>query len=626
MAFALEEQMKDRGIIKSWGRQVVGFVAALSIIVLAGAPAQAKEYKVGKEGTFAFDSTLTLAASMRTEDRDCNLIAPVNGGCNSVEGDPIASSTMNGRILNSDDGNLNVDKWDVYSIKATMMHEMQYDWRNIGAFARVNYFFDLVQDNNLGGGFPPQRTELASAARYRTDTVFEGGVVGRGFMVLDLYGYSTFNFANRFWDLRLGNQVVTWGEEYFAQGGIKATNALDVTKLRTAGSELKEGLLPAPMIRLQGDIIGNFGFDTYYQFYWNKTEVDPTGTFYSVSDMVARGAQGQFIGEDPGTGNYTADELLSFGLTNLFAQGVGGIPRLDDVDPSSQGQYGISLKYYSGAIGTEFAGYYLRFHDKLPTLSFVGDGLEAGEAAYFVEYLEDLDVYGASFNTVLGGIAFAGEVSYRPNQPIPIANAYQKALGSPLIGGSGGWVRGEFAATRNAVQETRIMTIFNGLYVVGPATPVLGPVNNFLGSDDMNIVGEVSVASYPDLDPHNVAYAGPLGIPSGENFVTGVQFPYFVPDENSWGYTIRLGSNYSRAFGSPITLSPSLTFKHDVSGTTPDSGVTFTEDRMAIAAQLTADYQKTWKGILTYANSFGAGKSNVNNDRDFLQLSISYAF
>ncbi len=597
--------MKDRGSVETWGAWVVGAVATLSLMVMAGAPAQAKEYQVGKEGTFAFDSTLTMAASMRTSDRDCVQIASTNGGCNT-------DMSADGRILISDDGNLNVDQWDVYSISATMLHEIQYDWRNIGAFARVNYFYDIVQDNELGGGFPPQRTDLSSDARYRTDTVFEGGVVGRGFRVLDLYGYASFDFADRFWDLRLGNQLISWGEAFYTQGGVNATNALDVTKLRTAGSELKEGLVPAPMVRLQGEIIGGLGFDAYYQFYWNKTDLDPTGVFYSVNDLVARGAEGQFFGYDPGSGVFTADELLGMGITFEGSPLLGGIQRYDDEDPNSQGQWGLSLKYYFSSIETEFTGYYLRFHDKQPSVSYRGHGLGAYEQGYFVEYPEGIDLIGASFNTVIFGTAVSGELSYRDNQPTPITSAFPDAA----FDFQNGWGAGEFKETHGFVREQRYTGIINGLYVVGPATPVLGPVNNFLGSDDMNIVAEFSVMHYPELDPENIAYAPP----------NAISLFGYEADDTAYGYVIRIGSNYSRAFGSPIKLSPSFTWKHDVSGTTPDAGASYTDGRKAVTLALEADYQNTWKAILRYANQFGGGDANTNDDRDFLQLSVSYAF
>ncbi len=603
---------------------LLGVAVILMVLSVVGANVSAEGFKTeeAKEWTFAFDSTVTLSGSMRVSGRDCNQISSSNGGCNTVP-DPIINGTLNGRLLNSDDGNLNVDKKDVYSIQASVVHEAQFDWRNFGAFGRVTYFYDIVQDNDLGHQFPPQRTDLSNDARYRTDNPWEGGTVGRGFRILDLYGYTNFDIGENPWDLRIGNQVINWGEEYYTQGGIKATNALDVTKLRVAGSELKEGLIPAPIMRLSGVLAGDLTFDGYYQFDWNRTEADPVGTFYSTSDLVSRGAEGQFIGVDPGSGLVDRDTLVDFyGLTVIIDQASpGGIRRLSDDEAKSQGQWGASLRYYASSIETEFAAFYMRFHDKAPTVSFRGDGLGgqilppaffSGSAGYYVEYLEDIDLAGVSFSTVLGGVALSGEASYRDNQPTPITSAFGSAVPS--------WAASQPASARGAVREKRVMTILNGVYVVGPATPVLGPVNNFLRSDDMAIVAEVGYMKYPDLD-HSIAYAPPAAIA----IVTKNGKPW-KPDENSWGYTVRVSNSYARAFGSAVTLTPSVTYIQDVKGTTPDAGTSYTEDRKKVALQLTADYQNTWKGILTYSNSFQGGKANGGNDRDFVQVSLSYAF
>jgi hypothetical protein len=45
----------------------------------------------------------------------------------------------------------------------------------------------------------------------------------------------------------------------------------------------------------------------------------------------------------------------------------------------------------------------------------------AGNSNYFVEYPEDIRLYGLSFSTTLPtGTAWSGEVSYRPNAPVQL--------------------------------------------------------------------------------------------------------------------------------------------------------------------------------------------------------------
>jgi len=43
-------------------------------------------------------------------------------------------------------------------------------------------------------------------------------------------------------DVRLGRQVISWGESTFIPNGINVINPIDVARLRTPGSELREAL------------------------------------------------------------------------------------------------------------------------------------------------------------------------------------------------------------------------------------------------------------------------------------------------------------------------------------------------------------------------------------------------
>ncbi|MDF2760783.1 MAG: hypothetical protein K0S99_3418, partial [Thermomicrobiales bacterium] len=105
-------------------------------------PARAIELR-SEDGAIAghLDTTVTLGASLRVQDRDPDLIGVVNGGrANSINGD---------------DGNLNFDKGDLTSLAANVTHELDVTWRNFGFFGRVFYFYDAaIMD------IEPERTEF----------------------------------------------------------------------------------------------------------------------------------------------------------------------------------------------------------------------------------------------------------------------------------------------------------------------------------------------------------------------------------------------------------------------------------------------------------------------------------
>ena len=135
--------------------------------------------------------------------------------------------------------------------------------------------------------------------------------------------------------------------------------------------------------------------------------------------------------------------------------------RARDRTPGSDGQWGLKFAYYAEWLNdTEFGFYYTNTHSRLPIASAIAtdinddaeehglhglfsfafafgaheDGaLEEDDAdflgalkrpdslALFLEYPEDIQMYGISFNTTFGDLSVSGEVAYRPNLPVQIS-------------------------------------------------------------------------------------------------------------------------------------------------------------------------------------------------------------
>ena len=68
--------------------------------------------------------------------------------------------------------------------------------------------------------------------------------------LLDAYVYGSFDVGETDLQLRLGRQVINWGESIFIQG-VNQTNPIDVPAARRAGAELKEILMPVWMAVFQ---------------------------------------------------------------------------------------------------------------------------------------------------------------------------------------------------------------------------------------------------------------------------------------------------------------------------------------------------------------------------------------
>jgi hypothetical protein len=105
-------------------------VALLSLA--AGGQVQAAKFDWGDfEGTF--NSTLSVGASWRMEDPDNDYLSPGN-----TNGEGRASVSV------TDDGNLNYDKNDMYSMLFKGVHDLDLNNGKFGAFVRVKYWYDYV--------------------------------------------------------------------------------------------------------------------------------------------------------------------------------------------------------------------------------------------------------------------------------------------------------------------------------------------------------------------------------------------------------------------------------------------------------------------------------------------------
>ncbi|MFN2355721.1 MAG: DUF1302 domain-containing protein, partial [Desulfopila sp.] len=198
----------------------------LALSFLFTFPAAAFQFTLGDEVSGNLDTTLSYGAAWRMEDRDSRLIGIANQQFNSGKGSAYS--------LNYDDGNLNYDKGDLINHTAKITSELALNWRNFGLFVRGTAFYDF--ENNDGSR---RRTDLSSDAK---------DLVGKDATLLDAYLNWDFDIATAPAQLRVGRQVLSWGESTFIQNGINIINPFDVSKLRVAGAELREGLVPVGMV------------------------------------------------------------------------------------------------------------------------------------------------------------------------------------------------------------------------------------------------------------------------------------------------------------------------------------------------------------------------------------------
>lgn len=665
---------------------------AIAGILVAAPPAQAFEFSAHEgELTGSFDTTVSLGALWRMQDRDAALVSIANGGTS--------------RDPNADDGNLLYDRGDLVSAVLKATHDLELDYRNVGAFLRASYFYDEAAMNEDGMPRDSRRE------------------IGRDAEILDAYVRGSFDLGGRDLSLRLGRQVVNWGESTFILNGINVLNPVKVSRLRIPGSELREGLVPTNMLWAARELSDNLSLEAVWMAEWEETEIDPAGTFFSTNDFVGVGGSRAFTGY--GRRN---DLNGALGIFPLNPDAALWAPRSADRQASDSGQYGLALRAFVPELNyTEFGFYFVNYHSRTPYVSGYRGGLtsagtissdltapqqfvlnsagvpvfdtgipgcttldiptfgalhtaanigalatvlggdlagatalsalnatnascgsalqQGGAGTYFIEYPEDIQLIGLSFNTLgPAGIALQGEYSYRRNQPLQLPSA--ELLGAAL-------------GIANALTSTDPVTAAGlpyGTEVSGyrrvkmhqaqvTGTRTFGPT---LGAEQLVMLGEVG---YTRLQlPSDLKFTAPgchlpqpgsslaasFGSISTGCFLTG----------SSWGYRLVGRLDFPNAIGA-TTVSPRLVFSHDVNGRSP----TFNEGAKALVLGVGFNYRQEWQADIAYTAFFGgrtysgtdpvsspaagfpagqsadyASGSNPLEDRDFLAASISYSF
>jgi len=652
--------MEIKTFAKSWPQRVLtikpllpialAMVVGLGVLGLLTSPSWAIQADIGPvKGNL--DTTVSIGASFRVEERDPALVGNTNGGQSAS--------------ANSDDGNLNFSTWNATSLNFKVLHEGNWKWKNYSFFGRFFYFYDWA----IMKIDPNYRAFTDQARRYQ----------GSDIVLLDAYMVADWEFAGRPITVRVGNMVVSWGESTFIQGGAVSINPVDVSKLRVAGAELKEALVPLPMIHVSTDLTGSLSLEGFYQFYWERIKTEPTGTYFSTSDIAGEGA---------------SRAMLSFGLRPPYAptdnpiQPIGTrpplgswIPRLDDRRADNMGQGGVALRYFASWLrDAELGLYWIHIHSRRPLLSGItGDapppidntlavslwGLTADYAStggYFREYPGDINILAGSINTEIPktGMAFQCEVSGRLGQPIQVDDV-ELLFGAispldPTLGALLGAVPGTKLLGRSQLIQNDGPVGFNEylqgwkrkdmLQAQATFTKVFGPTP-LLGTDQTVFLFELGGTwffgmedKYPsaDFDPQNpqaggtpgLRYEGPGTFTSGNDFYTWLeQQPYTTQggfaDSFSWGYRLATRLDYYNLIG-PVTVQPVLAFFHDVEGTTPTPISNFVGGRKQMTLALRFDYLNTLKAGISYTMFFGAGHYNQLHDRDFLSIDTSLAF
>lgn len=593
--------------------------SAIAVALALTGAVNAAQFSYENGFTGSFDSTFSYGISVRAEKIDPTLIGLANGGTS--------------RSVNEDDGDRFYAKSHPFSQLLKGTHELSGKYDGWSMLVRGSYFVDL-EARKAGSLGPIGRDRLAEDAKF-----------------LDAFVARTFEVGGKNINVRAGKQVISWGESTFIPNGINIINPVDVSKLRVPGSELKEAFIPTSTLYASFELTKQASLETFMLFNHDKFKLDPRGSYFSNNDsasddsteiIVSFGRRKDLFHQKPT--NLVPPTSPAFPTTQLLRYGpfdpaaAVWVPRTADRNAKDTGQYGAAFRYLATELNnTEFGTYFVNYHSRTPLLSGVkgtptsivtGGPLAAavghtGTASYFVEYPENIKMYGFSFNTQgPAGIALQGEVSYRPNQPLQLASAevILAVLSAPNLVTGFATIPGTVSAT-NPFGASAAALVPNGTEITGwrrvkqtqfqmTATK---SVPNIFGSDQGVVVGEIGYTKYNGLT-NGQKFSGPAaGLPAtAEGAVAGqagsVQSDGFIT-ENSWGYRLVGRLDYSNAlFGG--NLAPRVAFSHDVRGVSQ----TFNQGVKSVSLGANLEFQRRLSFDLSY-NAFFGGRVYCGTDK-----------
>lgn len=657
--------------------KVTALAAAVATTTLLPLSGHAYETSLG-DVNVQIDTTLSVGFGWRASDIDYEGVGPINA---AAAGESKSHRHATG---SQDNSNLRYKKGATFSelFKGTIDLDLTYE--DYGAFIRGRFWYDNRIVNGDGGSDKP--------AFYPDDPIEPNQKLGRGGEFLDAFVWGDWFINDMPLNMRLGNQVISWGEGVFFPNGINTINPVDVSALLAPGSQVKEALIPIKAFYGSLGVNENLSIEAFYQFEWEETRLPGCGTYYSTTDLVGyRGCEDGFY--SLGGDNGSTVPLLG----QAFAASDFRLPRGEDIEGDDDGQYGIAARYFIEDWEMEVAAYYIRYNSRLPLLSghtplipdsglvvqnadgtplfvlpgssfnsstslgdirnglgLIGSSLATAfllpYADYVVEYPDDIQLFGVSMNTTFdfglpgGATSVSAEFSMRKDQPFQVEDGV-------LLAGLVGFPSQICEDTSVAYDCYAPGAFEQGQYVPGyiredyyqGEIAFIHFFDQILGANRWTTILDIgfSYADVPDKDEIllNSSYNAALATPwfpqtswfadlSNPATAAGANISFeddYYPDKAAWGYKLRFSGEYNDIFAG-VNMIPTISFSHDVAGTTPSPITNFLEDRKSLGLTAEFVYLNMYSVKIGYTNFFGAEPYNQLADRDNYTLSASVSF
>lgn len=591
--------------------------------------------------------TLNYALAARTKKPDERLI---NGPVQDLEaggpvvadqlgpGQPAQPATFHNtglpNTINIDDGNRNFKKFSLVHNRLSMFGELSLKREGYGAIFSGDAFYDQVyrQTNDNDSPEEARRTVNTMNMPVNEFTPTTRRIDGMRARLLDAYAYFDYSFTDEVaLNLRVGQQVIAWGESLFLRGIALSQGRADATRSSVPGAEIKELLLPTNQVGLSLSLNDRLTLLGNYKLEFKETELFPHGDYLSPADLIGPGATFTYGSINPAYGDGCAG-LLPDPFPESLNQTICGtglpgpltnsapyiyVYREGDIKPSDWGQWGVGLKF-SATPTTTLGAFFLRYVDANPTVQLNTGFAPFGEdpvtgtpittevinqyvpVTYNVKYFGEIKLYGTSFSTTLGPLNVGGEFNYHQGIDTQVQSVISGVL-SPVF-------------TRADIGQALLSAIYAG--------------NPDFLVDDIAIVGEVAYHHVYSVD----AFEPQLGIaPVGD----GKQL---FGNRNAWGFqTLMLGTTRNVISGwdlkSQLSVGALVKGNPSISG---QFGPLYGEGDQRVGVGFGMQYLQNFEVGASYQKFFGSADrymrgspvvfQNPYSDRDYVTLNFKYNF
>ena len=568
------------------------------------------------------DTTLSQEVSAggiaRMERRDPALVGGGNGG--------------SGTSVNYDDGNLNYGR-GLANFAVQGRTAIAGDALSAELKLEAVYFYDFV---NAEGetDFRP----LGKEARERA---------GRNAYLNDAYVGARPHDSAR---VRVGNQTLRWSESPFFAASMAPVNPISISRRYQPGNTARDLYVALPMLWTQVKPADSGSLQMFYLLGFQPTELDAAGTFLSANDYYSPGARYLQLGQGsplvPDTEASVVTPATPFGSK---------VARQPDRRPSASGQFGARLESAElGASKLVLAAYAMRVHAREPIVS-VQTGTLGGllrttapdytsSGGYFVEYAPKVPVVGGSARFAPATYTRLNfEYSLRMRQPLQIDDDALIAAGlapaAVTAACSSNPAGASCAATLAAINRNPVIASLGGMSVANAGSFFSTELSGYRRFKVSQYAASLAQGLPPMLGARQgllVAEIGGVQVHGFEDRLLDATVSV-RPDasgakriglatRSAWGYRLMARLDYPGALGLQ-SVSPSLTWIHDVEGNAPITLGTLLEKTRSLIAAAEFQIDRRLSARLAYRTYRDKGtNADRFSDRDFIAFSVTRQF